>query len=338
MKLKITSAKRCKFLIIIGTILLIALIIISICTGISNISLSTLWEAFVRFDPLNKQHLIIVDLRLPRVIASALVGSSLAVAGAIMQGITCNPLADSGILGLNAGAGFALSICFAFFPKMLYIQTIMFCFAGAGIGAIMVYSISSIKYTKTSSMRLVLAGAAVSALLTALSQGIALVFNVAQDIMFWTVGGVCASNWTQITIMTPLILIALIASIIISPYISIMNLGESVAKGLGVNLTIIKIICFLIVIVLAGISVSVVGAVGFIGLIIPHIVRSLIGIDYRLIIPVSAVMGSLLMVLADLVARNINPPSETPIGTLIAIIGVPFFVYLAKKQRGTYNE
>lgn len=320
-------------IIIFGSGVLFLLMAFSVTKGAAEIPLQTVWDALFSFDAENTYHLIIVDLRLPRVIASALVGSAFAVAGAIMQGMTRNPMADSGLLGLNAGAGFALSICFAFFPGLGYMNIILFSFLGAALGAGLVNGIASMQRGGAAPMRLVLAGAAVSALLAALSQGIALYFDVAQDIMFWTAGGVAGSNWAQIKIMTPWVLGALSGAVALSPSVSLLSLGEDVAKGLGLNMAIVNALCSIIVLILAGISVSVVGAVGFVGLVIPHLARYLVGVDYRRIIPLSSVLGSLLMVAADLGARMLNPPFETPIGALIALVGVPFFLYLARKQR-----
>lgn len=320
-------------IIICGSGVLLLLMAFSITKGAAQIPLSSVWNALFHFDEENTQHLIVMDLRLPRVIASALVGAALAVAGAIMQGTTRNPMADSGLMGLNAGAGFALSVCFAFFPGSGYLKTILFSFSGAALGAVLVNGIASMRKGGATPMRLVLAGSAVSALLAALSQGIALYFNVAQDIMFWTAGGVAGSNWTQIRIMAPWIAGALIAAIALSRSISLLSLGEDVAKGLGLNTVVINILCSLIVLILAGSAVSVVGAVGFVGLMVPHLARFLVGVDYRWIIPSSTVLGALLMVAADLGARMLNPPFETPIGALISLIGVPFFLYLARKER-----
>ncbi|WP_101698563.1 FecCD family ABC transporter permease [Clostridium minihomine] len=316
-----------------GSGLLCFLMAFSITKGAAEISLQTVWDALFRFDKENTHHLIVLDLRLPRVIASALVGAAFAVSGAIMQGTTRNPMADSGLLGLNAGAGFALSLCFAFFPGMGYLQIILFSFLGAALGTVLVQGIASMRRGGATPMRLVLAGAAVSALLAALSQGIALYFHVAQDIMFWTVGGVAGSNWEQVQIMTPWILGALLAAIVLSRSVSLLSLGEDVAKGLGLNTIAVNVLCSLIVLILAGASVSVVGSVGFVGLMIPHLARYLVGVDYRWIIPSSAVLGAILMVLADLGARMLNPPFETPIGVLTALVGVPFFLYLSRKQR-----
>jgi len=316
-----------------GPGLLALLMAFSITRGAASIPLSAVWDALVYFDAANTSHLIIVDLRLPRVIASALVGAAFAVAGAIMQGTTRNPMADSGLMGLNAGAGFALSICLAFFPELGYSKIIIFSFFGAALGAALVGGIASLRRGGATPMRLVLAGVAVSALLSALSQGIALCFNVARDILFWTVGGVAGSNWEQIRIMTPWILGALLGAIVISRSVSLLSLGEDVAKGLGLNTVIVNLLCFLLVLILAGASFAVVGAVGFVGLMIPHLARYLVGVDYRRIIPVSAILGAFLLVLADLGARSLNPPFETPLGALVALAGVPFFLYLARKYR-----
>lgn len=316
-----------------GTGLLAVMMAFSTTRGAAEIPLSSVWNALFHFNTQDTQHLIVVDLRLPRVLASALVGAAFAVAGAVMQGMTRNPMADSGLMGLNAGAGFALSICFAFFPGLSYMRLILFSFMGATIGAGLTYGIASLRRGGATPMRLVLSGAAVSALLAALSQGIALYFDVAQNIMFWTAGGVAGSNWEQIRIMTPWLTCGVLGAIALSRSISIMSLGKDVAKGLGLNTMLINFLCAVVVLMLAGASVTVIGAVGFVGLIVPHLSRFLVGMDYRFIIPSSAVAGSLLVVLADLGARTLNPPFETPIGALIALIGVPFFLYLSRKER-----
>lgn len=319
--------------ILLGSIALFLLIAVSIAMGVADISISTVWEAFFSFDAANTQHLIVVDLRLPRLLASALVGAAFGVAGAIMQGITKNPMADSGLLGINSGATFALSICMAFFPGLGYLKRMLLAFAGAAFGAGMVGGVSSMRRGGATPMRLILAGATVSALLTALSQGIALYFDVSQDLMFWSAGSVSSANWAQIKIIAPWVLGGIFAAILLSRSISILSLGEDVAKGLGLNTILVNLACLLIVLVLAGAAVSVVGAVGFVGLIVPHMSQFFVGMDYRWIIPTSAVLGALLVVAADLGARTINPPFETPLGVMIALAGVPLFLYLARKQK-----
>ncbi|HBU85553.1 MULTISPECIES: FecCD family ABC transporter permease [Paenibacillus] len=323
-------------LILTGGILLLALgMALSISFGAADIKLGVVWQAIFNFNPDLTPHQIIWEIRLPRILGGAMVGACFAVAGAIMQGMTRNPLADSGLLGLNAGAGFALAICFAFFPGMPYMYIILYSFVGAGLGVLLVYGFGAASKSGLTPLRLVLAGAAVSAMLSALSEGIALYFKIGQDLAFWTAGGVAGTKWSQLEVMFPWVLAALIAGIIISRSITLLSLGEDIAVGLGQRTGLIKLVGLVVVLILAGTAVSVVGAVGFVGLIIPHLTRKLVGVDYRWIIPCSAVMGSLLLVFADLAARMINPPYETPIGALVALIGVPFFLYLARKERRT---
>lgn len=321
------------FVIIVGLVALVLAIAVSISLGAADIKLTTIWNAISNFNIELTDHLVIREIRLPRVLGGAIVGACFAVAGAIIQGMTRNPLADSGLMGLNAGAGFVLAICFAFFPGIPYIYLILYSFLGATIGAVLVYGIGSFSKNGLTPLRLVLAGTAVSALLSAISQGIAIYFNIGQDLLFWTAGGVSGTTWSQLRIMAPWVAIALIGAIAISPSITLLSLGDEISKGLGLKTNVVKLIATIIVLMLSGLAVSVVGSVGFVGLIIPHLVRYLVGVDYRWIIPCSAVFGSLLVVLADLGGRILNPPYETPIGAIIALIGVPFFLYLAQKER-----
>lgn len=315
-----------------GVIALLLSIGFSVSFGAADIKFIAVWEAVFHNNPDLTQHQIIQELRLPRVLGAAMVGTSFAVAGAIMQGMTRNPLADSGLLGLNAGAGFALALCFAFFPGLPFLFLILYSFLGAGLGAGLVYGIGSMVRGGLTPLRLVLAGAAVSALLSALSEGIALYFHIGQDLAFWYAGGIAGTNWLQLKIMFPWVLAAVFGAIILSRSITMLSLGDELAKGLGLRSGTVKLAGTIIVLILAGAAVSVVGAVGFVGLIIPHMTRKLVGVDYRLIIPCSAVLGALLVVCADLAARMVNPPYETPLGALVALIGVPFFLYISRKE------
>jgi len=320
-------------LITVGMVVLLLLLCISITQGTANISMDTVVKAFTNFDSRNPQHLMVIDLRLPRVLISGLIGAALAVAGAIMQGTTRNPMADSGLMGINAGAGFAIALCFAFMPGISYGMLIVFSFLGAALGALLINGIAASHKGGRSPMDLVLAGAAISALLSALSQGIALGFEAGRDVLFWTVGGVASVTWQQFYILAPVVLAALLCAFLLSPYVSILNMGEDVATGLGLNTALIHCLCTLVVLALAGISVSVVGSVSFVGLMIPHGARFLVGVDYKKIIPSAAILGALLLVLADLGARTVNPPFEVPLGVITSLLGVPFFLYLAHKTR-----
>lgn len=332
-KIKLRSRPLVASLILVGGIIAIVLgLAVSVSVGAADIKLGTVWGAIYHFNPDLTQHQIIMQLRLPRAVAGAMVGACFAVAGAIMQGMTRNALADPGLLGINAGAGFMLAICFAFYPGISFLNLMFFSFMGAAIGALLVYGIGSLAKGGLTPVRLILAGAAVSALLIALSEGVAIYYRIGQDLAFWYAGGLAGIKWVQIWIIFPWVMVGLAVSILISRSVTLLSLGEDVAVGLGLRTRWIKLVGMIIVVVLAGAAVSVVGSVGFVGLIIPHLARYLVGVDYRWIIPCSAILGSLLIILADIGARMINPPFETPVGAIIALIGVPFFLYLARKE------
>ncbi|WP_407945103.1 FecCD family ABC transporter permease [Paenibacillus glycinis] len=331
---QIYSRPRTAMLVIFfGLLLLAAGVGISVSFGAADIGFLTVWEAVFRYNPDLTSHQIIQELRLPRVLGCVMVGASFGVSGAIMQGMTRNPLADSGLLGLNAGAGFALAICFAFFPGLPYTYLILFSFVGAALSAVIVFALGSVAKGGLTPVRLVLAGVTLSALFTAFSEGLQLYFRIGQDMAFWFAGGVAGTRWMHLKIMSPWIGLALAGAIALSRSVTLLSLGEDIAKGLGLRSGPVKAACTVIVVVLAGSAVSVVGAVSFVGLLAPHVARKLVGIDYRWIIPASGVLGAVLVTFADLAARTVHPPYETPIGALIALIGVPFFLYLANKER-----
>ncbi|MCA0173887.1 FecCD family ABC transporter permease [Bacillus sp. RAR_GA_16] len=319
-------------ILVVGSVGLILTLGLSIALGAADIQLMTVWKAIFQFDTTSTEHSIIREFRMPRSVADILIGASFAVAGAIMQGVTRNPLADSGLLGLNAGATLMIALCFAFFPGLSYTNLMLFSFVGAGIGAVLVFGIGSLSRNGPSPIRLVLAGAAVSALFTAVSEGIAIHFQLSQNLAFWFAGGTAGLKWPQIQLLLPWVIIALIVALLLSKSISLLSLGEDVAVGLGQRTGLIKVLAAVVVLVLAGAAVSAVGPIGFVGLVIPHIARFLVGVDYRWIVPCSAVLGGLFMIVADMGARLINAPYETPIGAIFALVGVPFFLYVARRE------
>ncbi|WP_347551558.1 iron ABC transporter permease [Pseudalkalibacillus hwajinpoensis] len=319
-------------ILVAGTVVLILSLGFSVALGAADVKLATVWDAIFRFDAASTEHSIIREFRLPRSVADIIIGASFAVAGAIMQGVTRNPLADSGLLGLNAGATLMIALSFAFFPGLSYTYLMLLSFIGAGIGAGLVFGIGSLSRNGLSPIRLVLAGAAVSALFTAVSEGVAIHFQLSQNLAFWFAGGTAGLKWPQIQLLLPWIIAALIAALFLSKSISLLSLGEDVAVGLGQRTKLIKGLAAIVVLVLAGAAVSAVGPIGFVGLVIPHIARFLVGVDYRWIIPCSAVLGGLFMIVADMGARIINAPYETPIGAIFALVGVPFFLFVARRE------
>ncbi|EJS70231.1 iron ABC transporter permease [Bacillus cereus] len=310
---------------------LIGSIFLAVAFGAKDIHLQTVWEAVFDYNPKLTQHQIIYELRLPRVIGAAVVGAAFAVAGAVMQGVTRNPLADAGVLGINAGAMFVVTLSFAFFPHMPYSYLMIVSFIGAVLSTILIFIIGSATSGGLTPMRLTIAGAVMAALLHSLSSGIAIYYDLSQDLAFWFAGGVAGVKWEHLKFLVPIILITIIFATVLGRSISLISMGDDVATNLGVKTNRTRILGMIIVVILAGVSVSAVGSIGFVGLVIPHIARKLVGVNYRLIIPMSALLGAMLLVLADLGARTVNPPKELAIGIMVALVGVPFFLYIARK-------
>ncbi|MDM5278718.1 iron ABC transporter permease [Paenibacillus silvae] len=278
--------------------------------------------------------LILRELRLPREIAAMLIGAALAVSGAIMQGVTRNPLADPGLLGLTSGANMALAIAFVFLPSLGYFGIMIACFIGAALGAALVIILGSMRRGSLSPLRVVLAGAAVSAFMYAISDGITIYFKVSKDVSMWTAGGLIGTTWGQLQAIGPVILLGLAVMPFLSNQLNILSLSDEVATGLGQKLVLIKTMLFLLVIILTGASVALIGNMAFVGLMIPHVVRRLVGTDYRQILPMSIVAGASFMLLVETLGRTINAPYETPVVAIAAMLGLPFFLFVVRRKGG----
>jgi iron complex transport system permease protein len=321
------------FYMAIGLGLTVLMSAASISFGAADMRLATAWEAIFHFDPMLTEHQIIQTLRLPRTVADLVVGCSLAVCGAIMQGTTRNPLADSGLMGISSGTAFAIALCLAFLPSYTYGQMMLFACLGAALATGMTYFIAPLGKRGMTPQRLVLAGLSISMLFGALSQYLAINYNLGRALAYWTAGSTAGAKLGELLIVAPLFVGGVLLALALSPSVTMLSLGEDVAGGLGIRSGLVKGLSTVIVFVLTGLAVVVVGPVGFVGLITPHIVRYLVGVDYRYIIPATAVYGALFTVSADLVGRLINKPFETPLGIIFSIIGVPYFLFLARKQR-----
>lgn len=315
-----------------GLGLLIFTIGLSIIYGAADIDFHTIWQSIFQFDASSTAHQIIVGLRIPRALAAALIGAALAISGAIMQGMTRNALASPSIMGVTAGAAFMMAVAFVVTPGASNLAIMIWAFAGAGLGVSIVFGIGSLSKSGLTPVKLALAGTAVTAILSSVSSAIAIHFNVARDISFWYAGGVSGVQWIHVQLLAPVTLAGFLIALLLANSITVLNLGEDVAKGLGQQPILVKLAGTVAVLLLTGAAVSVSGTIGFIGLVIPHITRFLVGVDYRWIIPCSAILGGLLLVVADTVSRMINPPFETPVGTVTALVGVPFFLYLARRD------
>ncbi|SEL87482.1 iron ABC transporter permease [Paenibacillus sp. OK003] len=316
---------------LLGSVLvLIVCFIIAMMFGAEETTFRNLWLTLTSATK-NDNILILREIRLPRELAAMLIGAALAVSGGIMQGITRNPLADPGLLGLTSGANMALALAFVFMPSLGYFGIMVACFAGAALGAALVIVLGSMRRGSLSPIRVVLAGAAVSAFMYAISDGISIFFKISKDVSMWTSGGLIGTTWGQIQAIAPVILIGLAVVPFLSNQINILSLSDEVATGLGQKLVLVKTILFLLVIVLTGASVALIGNMAFVGLMIPHIVRKLVGTDYRYIIPVSIFAGASFMLLAETLGRTINAPYETPVVAIASMLGLPFFLFVVRR-------
>ena len=333
---KINRKTATCLLMLVGFILLIVGIVTSVSLGARNIDLSTIINSILH-DSNDINTKLIRDVRIPRAIAAALVGGFLAVAGAIMQGITRNPIAEPSVMGITQGATFMIAVAFVLqriYPNLIInsFSMMMFAFVGASISGLLVYFVSSRRIRKVDPVKLALAGTALGTLLISLAMGISMYFNLSQQLSFWISGGLTSAKWEGVRLLAILGGIGLIGAIFLSPKITILSLGEDVAIGLGQKTNQVRFISIVLVILLTGASVSVAGNIVFVGLIIPQIAKAIVGADYKYIIPSSMVLGAVLLVYSDILARMINPPYETPIGSLTALLGVPMFIYLVRKD------
>ncbi|MEG2324718.1 FecCD family ABC transporter permease [Enterococcus sp. 22-H-5-01] len=315
-------------LVIIG---LVVVMLLSLRYGAVTSKWSDVSHALLHFDASNQGEQLVRYLRLPRMIGAVLVGAGFAVSGALMQGITSNPIADSGLLGINSGASLGLALIFALTANPAPIVGLAGSFLGALVAILLIYLVSTRVSFGLSPVRIVLLGAALSAFFSAISQSINLMFDLNQSLTFWFVGGTSNITWEQIKIISPLVLVGLIGSCMISSQVTLLSLGDETALNLGRNPNRIRRLSMFCVLLLAGSAVSLVGTISFIGLIVPHIVRYFVGHDYRYVVPASAVFGALFFVIADVVSRLIAPPLETPTGVIITIIGVPFLLLQIRK-------
>jgi iron complex transport system permease protein len=328
---RITGARLLLWIgLVICTGALALVMMSSIAFGAADIDAATVWRALTAFDD-STDHLIIRTLRVPRALIGALVGAALAVAGAITQGLTRNPLGDPGILGINAGAALAVVAAVFFLHTPSLTLYAWFAFAGAGLTAAAVYALGSSGHGGPTPLKITVAGAAITALLSALTTGL-LIFNqrTLEEIRFWLAGSLAGRDLNLLLQVLPYMGIGLIVALLLGRHITTLALGDDVAQGLGQRTGWVKGAAAVVVVLLAGGAVAIAGPIGFVGLVIPHVIRFFIGVDYRWILPYAAVVGAIFLVSADLAGRLLLRPIELPVGIMTALIGGPFFVYLVR--------
>ena len=276
---------------------------------------------------------VVIDLRLPRMVAAILVGAAMAQAGAMMQGITRNVIADPGLLGINAGAGLALILGYAIFGSLHYSQILVICLLGSCLAAGLVFGLSYQVQKGYNQLRLILSGAMVASLFSAIGQAITIYFDLSTAVIGWQAGGLVQVNWEMLAIIGPLIIVGLILAQLFSHQLTILSLNETVAKNLGQRTALMTMVLLGIVLLLSAAAVALVGSLSFVGLIIPHFIRMFTGKNYKMLLPLTAFAGASFLIWVDLVCRSINPPAETPISAIISIIGLPCFLWLIRKEK-----
>lgn len=315
-------------------VLIVVVTLMSISMGTKSIALETIIDAIIRYDKENVDHQIIWTGRVPRALAVLFVGAFLATAGAIMQGVTRNFLASPSIMGVTDGSAFFITLAFVFLPGISSFNLVLLSMLGSLFSGALVFGFASIIKNGLSPVRLAIIGTVIGTFISSIGTAIAMYRQISQTITMWYNSKVHMVEMELIYLCVPIGMIGLILAISLARAVTITALGEDVAVGLGQNTRIVKLLSMLAVAILTGTAVALVGKIAFVGLIVPHIVRMLVGVDYRVIIPCSAVMGAFFLSGCDLISRYINFPFETPIGVVTALIGVPFFLYLIRRKGG----
>ncbi|WP_369802594.1 FecCD family ABC transporter permease [Sporosarcina sp. P1] len=326
------ATKRVITLVVSGSLLLIAAVL-SLMIGPVSFSLQEIWDGiFVANDTMERR--IVWELRFPRVLVGMIVGVSLAVAGAILQGVMRNPLADPGIIGVSSGAGLAATIIMIIYPAYIMFLPLA-AFLGALTTAVVIYALSW--RGGASPLRIILVGVAINAVIGACMSALMLLYSDrVQAVLPWLAGGIAGVGWVQFEMIIYYVLVAFVLAIFSVKHIRILRLGDEVAKLLGHNVERSRFFLIVLSTLLAGMAVSVSGLIGFVGLVVPHIMRSIVGGDYRFLLPASALGGGLLVVVADTIARTLFNPIELPVGILLSFLGGPFFLYLIQKRRDSF--
>lgn len=307
--------------------------VLSLALGARSVPTATAIDSILRFDPDVTDQVVVRDLRVPRTLIGLTVGAALGLAGAMMQGITRNPLADPGILGVSAGATFAVALAVLVLQLGNVFGLLWFAFAGAAIGAVLTYGIASLGRGGPTPIKLAITGTAVTALLFALTTLIALRdLDTLSALRFWGVGSLTGPNADALARAFPFVLGGALLALGSGRVLNALSLGEDVARSLGQRIGVARAVAALAIIMLAGGATALAGPVVFLGLVIPHVARALTGSDYRWILPYSMLLGPILILGADILGRLIARPAEVQVGILMALIGGPFFVGLVRRR------
>lgn len=328
--------RKQRILLIVFSLLILATAVIGLGLGYSSVSYDRIIPTLLGQGEF-KEEFVLFSVRLPRIVITLLAGMALALSGALLQGITRNELADPGIIGINSGAGVAVAIFFLYFPAeagtFIYVLPLV-AFIGALLTAVIIYLFSYSRTTGMEPVRLVLVGVGMS---MALSGAMIVMISSADRIKVdfiarWLAGGIWGTDWPFVLAILPWLIVLIPFALMKANRLNILGLGEPVAIGVGLSVQKERIVLTLAAVALAASAVSVTGGISFIGLMAPHIARTLVGPRHQLFLPLSLLVGGWLLLIADTIGRNIIEPNGLPAGVMVALIGAPYFVYLLTKK------
>ena len=314
--------------------LLLLAVVASLALGARDIALGQVWAALV--DPVagDNDHLVVRDLRVPRTLVGLVGGAALGVAGALMQGVTRNPIADPGLLGINSGASLAVLGAISLLGVTSVSGYLWFAFAGAALAAVVVYGAASLGVEGVTPVKLALIGAAVTATSTSVITVVLLADTQAlDDYRFWQVGSLANRPLDVLTAVAPFVLVGLVLALAAGRVLDALALGDDVARGLGQDVVRGRLLVVLAVVLLCGSAVSMVGPIAFVGLAVPHLARAVVGLDHRRIVAVSALLGPVLLLGADVVGRLVVRPGELEAGLVVALVGAPVLLLVVRRSK-----
>lgn len=327
-KIKDPRSKKRNLVMFLGLILLVAVLFISMIIGTANTSFSDLYNVFVGVQN-TESYRILYHIRIPRVLTTMFAGINLAIAGCILQGVLKNPLADPGIIGVSAGAGLAAMVVMIVLPEYTNMVPIV-AFVGAMVATLILFALAWEEGIQP--LKLILAGVAVSAFFAGGMTCLMVFFSdKIQGTVNWMAGGFSGASWKHVTMILPYTIIGLVGVSISSKLLNALQLGDDVAKSLGTRVEATRFFLVTLAALLAASAVSVAGMLTFVGLIVPHMMRLVVGSDFNYLLPSSAIFGGILLIVADTVARTAFSPIEVPVGVFMSFIGAPFFLYLLKR-------
>jgi len=327
-------ARRLPLILVASVFVLGIVIFLSITWGARSVSLGTIWRAFTDFDPASASQTVIRQMRVPRTVLGVAAGAALGLSGAILQGTTRNPLADPGIMGINAGAAAAIVVGSVVVTAGSFGLSTALAFVGAGAATLAVFAVASLGREGATPVKLALAGAAVTAGLSSVTTALVMTnVEALNELRAWQVGSLAGRYANVVTATLPFMVVGIVVALGAGRALNGLALGEDTAHALGQRIRLTRAVAFAIVAVLCGAATAACGPIAFVGLIVPHLARIACGPDYRWILPFSAVLAPIVLLSADLVGRVAVAPGELPVGVVLGVLGAPAFIALVRSPR-----